>query len=422
MLSTEDNKLLTQTNPGTPMGKFFRQHWLPALHVEELPFADCPPVRVKLLGEYLVAYRNTDGEVVLVEEFCPHRNASLYFGRNEQNGIRCVFHGWKFDKNGKCVEIPSEPRDTNLLNKVCIKSYPCKEFAGIIWTYMGTEKEPPELPQYEFGRVPDSHRHVTKWHQKCNYVQGIEANMDSSHLSFLHSGGFDKDKDLSSTLKNYTAPKIEATRMDYGLLIGAAREIEDGNVYWRATHFVAPCLTLIPRRDGHTAHAQAWVPIDDENCIGFAITWHSDRPLTTSEVIDLKEGNQIHAKVNPGSHIPVYNMDNDYMMNRALQASGVSYTGIPGVNAQDASVIESTRGIPNRNREYLGTSDIAIIQMRRLLMDGARSLRDGKPFQAADSRQIARLTSNAGTLPKGVNFQTGLKERLGLDYLAEELK
>lgn len=420
MLTTEDNKLLTQTNPGTPMGDYFRQHWLPALTVEELPFSDCPPVRVKLLGEYLIAYRNTDGEVVLVEEFCPHRNASLYFGRNEENGIRCVFHGWKFGKDGKCVEIPSEPRNTNLLNKVCIKSYPCKEFAGIVWTYMGTEKEPPELPEYEFGRVPDNHRHVTKWHQKCNYVQGIEANMDSSHLSFLHSGGFDKEKDLSSTLKNYTAPKIEAKRMDYGLLIGAARELGDGNVYWRSTHFIAPCLTLIPRRDGHKAHAQAWVPIDDENCIGFAITWHEDRPLTTSEVMDLKEGNQIHAKVNPGSHIPVYNIDNDYMINRALQASGVSYTGIPGVNAQDASVIESTRGIPNRNREYLGTSDIAIIQMRRLLMDGARSLRDGNAFQSADSRQIARLRSNAGTLPKGVSFHKGLKETLGLDYLQEE--
>lgn len=422
MLKPEDNQLLTRTNLGTPMGEYFRNHWIPALHVDELPSQDCPPVRVKLLGEYLVAYRNTDGEVNLVEEFCPHRNASLYYGRNEENGIRCVFHGWKFGKDGKCVDIPSEPSESKLKDKVCLKSYPCKEYGGIIWTYMGAEKEPPELPEYEFGRVPDNHRLVTKWHQKCNYVQGIEANMDSSHLSFLHSGGFDKIKDLSNTLKSYTAPKIEAHRMDYGLLIGAARQLDAENVYWRVTHYIAPCLTLIPRRDNQPAHAQAWVPIDDENSIGFAITWHDTRPLTNSEVIDLKMGNQIHARVNPGSFTPVYNMENDYMINRKLQESGVSYTGIPGVAAQDASVLESTRGIPDRTREYLGTSDIAIIQMRRFLMDGARNLENGGIIQRPDSKKISKLRSSAITLQKGVDFKQALNESLGINTLVEELK
>lgn len=412
MLRPEDNQLLTQTNKGTPMGELFRQYWIPALVVDEIPHPDCPPVRLKLLGERLVAYRNSDGEPVIVEEFCPHRNASLYFGRVEENGIRCVFHGWKFDKHGKCVDLPSEPNPSRSFQEsICIKSYPTKEYAGIIWTYMGDPDSIPEFPEFEFGNYPDSHRIVTKWIQQCNYVQGIEANLDSSHVSFLHYGAFAKalsaDKDLNRRLTTSRNPRFETYNTDYGLLIGAGRDMEDGQTYWRVTHFIMPCLTLIPRTRDSVAHAQAWVPMDDLNCYSFAISWHSDRPLKDNEIRSIRNGEQIHAKLIPGTLIPVANKSNDYLINRELQATGVSYTGIPGVAAQDAAVIESTDGIPDRTRERLGVSDTAIIQMRKLLMDSAKKLKAGQEIIRLESKRINQLRSFDGFLAKGEKMAEG---------------
>lgn len=417
MLSVEDNKLLTETDKGKPMGELFRRYWIPALSSAELPRPDCPPVRVKLLGEYLIAFRQTNGEIGLVEEYCPHRKASLYFGRNEENGIRCAFHGWKFDHTGKCVDMPSEPPGSKLINKACLTSYPCKEYGGIIWTYMGPKDEIPEFPEFEWGNYSSAHRVVTKFIQRCNYVQGIEANMDSAHLSFLHRGVIgrltgDHSNPLNAQMDTVVNPKIETKRTPYGLLIGAAREREDGNTYWRVSHFIAPCITLIPRREGAPGHAQAWVPMDDLNCYSFAITWHPDRPLNDEELYSIKAGHTIHPIMNPGSLIPALNIENDYMINRELQASGASFSGVSTTAAQDACVIESTRGIPDRTTEILGTSDIAIIQMRRLLMENARKLRDGQEILKLNGKRINRLRARDGVLPTGVAFEEGLKDKL----------
>ena len=186
MLTREENELLTRVGPGTPMGALMRCYWLPALLAEELPAPDCPPVRVRLLGEDLVGFRDSEGRVGLLGAHCPHRGASLYFGRNEECGLRCVYHGWKFDVTGQCVDMPSEPPESSFKQKVRPTAYPCVEKGGVIWTYMGPPAEQPPLVDLEWIRAPAGHCHVSKTYQECNYLQGIEGGVDTAHSSFLH--------------------------------------------------------------------------------------------------------------------------------------------------------------------------------------------------------------------------------------------
>ncbi len=187
MLSAQDNEYLCRVGPGTPMGDLFRQYWLPAIRSDELAAPDCPPLRVKLLGEELIGFRTTSGKVGLVQNACPHRGASLFFGRNEECGLRCVYHGWKFDVHGNCVDIPSEPQDSTFKDKVKIKAYPTAEYGGCIWVYMGPPDRQPALPRLEWARVPASQRVLSRWIQECNYMQAVEGEIDSAHVSWLHA-------------------------------------------------------------------------------------------------------------------------------------------------------------------------------------------------------------------------------------------
>src|SRR5260221_13476144 len=180
MLTQEMNELLTRTGPGTPMGELFRRYWIPALLDSELPERDCPPVRVKLLGEKLVAFRGSDGRIGLIDEFCAHRGVSLWFGRNQEGGLRCAYHGWKYDVNGQCVDLPSEPEASRVRQRIKLKSYPCVELGGVIWTYMGPLAEKPPLPNFEWVHLPPSHRVTTKRWQESNYLQAVEGGIDSS--------------------------------------------------------------------------------------------------------------------------------------------------------------------------------------------------------------------------------------------------
>ena len=193
MLNAADNQLLTRTGSGEPLGALMRRFWIPVLLSEELPEADCPPIRVKLLGERLVAFRDTSGKVGFIDEFCAHRGVSLWFGRNEEHGLRCPYHGWKFDVNGQCMEVPSEPAESGYCNKIKLTSYPCVEKAGIIWTYMGPKDKQPEFPAFEWLDLPDSQRLVAKRWQECNWLQAMEGGIDSSHVSWLHSGELHTD-------------------------------------------------------------------------------------------------------------------------------------------------------------------------------------------------------------------------------------
>src|SRR5437870_8249162 len=226
MLGPEDNALLTQTGPGTPTGGLMRRYWVPFLLSSELPEPDCPPVRVTLLGEQLVAYRDTNGCVGLLDHHCAHRGASLFFGRNEECGLRCVYHGWKYDLEGRCVDMPNEPPESNFKDKVRLKAYPCRERGGMVWTYMGPPELMPGLPEFEFLMVPDSHRYVSKRLQECNWLQALEGGLDSSHIAFLHRGNYSDD--LGEIYYGDPAPKFFVVPADYGLLIAARRNTSGG--------------------------------------------------------------------------------------------------------------------------------------------------------------------------------------------------
>ena len=251
MLSAKDNEMITRTGPGTPMGEYLRRFWMPALLSEEIAEPDSAPVRVKILNEELIAFRDTNGDVGIIDNFCPHRRASMFFGRNEECGLRCVYHGWKFDTNGDCVDMPSEPAESNFKDKVKIKAYPAQDWGGYIWAYMGPAASMPELPEVGWAMVPESHRKVSRRLQENNFVQGIEGGIDSSHISFLHFGLTPAVRDdparAGHSLTNTdTAPHFIVKHTDYGFVYGANREAENDTFYWRLTPFMLPFFTVIP--------------------------------------------------------------------------------------------------------------------------------------------------------------------------------
>src|SRR5579872_2142804 len=236
MLSKEENELLTQTDPGTPAGNYFRRFWLPALMPWEIPTPDCPPVRVRLLGEDLVAFRDSDGRVGLLDEFCPHRLASLFLGRNEECGLRCVYHGWKFDVAGNCVDMPNEPAESRFKEKIRLTSYPTVELGGVLWAYMGPSDKQPDPPGMEWLRAPEQFRFVSKTVEYCNYVQAIEGGIDTVHGSFLHNNNLAK----RGLRQLNTSPVLEVETTPYGFRYAGIRDLGERGSYVRVYQFVLP--------------------------------------------------------------------------------------------------------------------------------------------------------------------------------------
>lgn len=416
MTKREQNELLTQTGPGTAMGDLFRRYWMPALMSSELPEPDCPPVRVKLLSERMIAFRDSSGKLGLTDEFCAHRGVSLWFGRVEESGIRCPYHGWKYDTSGQCVEVPSEPVESGYCKKIKMKSYPMIERGGIIWTYMGPPELQPPLPEFEFATVAKERSYVSKRHQECNYLQAMEGGIDSSHVSFLHSGALERDplfkgaRGNKYNLQDFQV-KFEVVESDGGLLIGARRNAEHGNYYWRITQWVMPCFTAIPPRGDHPIHGHFWVPIDDESCWSWSYDYHPTRDLTTTEVQAMDDGHGIHVKLIPGTFIPVQNKDNDYLMDREAQKAKISYSGISGIAIQDSSLQESMGPIADRSKENLVSTDNGIIMARHRLRKAALALQKGVPPPGLDAI-THRVRSAALVLPPDVAFKDAAKDAL----------
>ena len=419
MLSKEENELVTRVGPGTPLGKVMRRYWMPALLSEEIPTPDCPPVRVKLLGEELVAFRDTQGRIGLLEEYCPHRLASMFLGRNEHHGLTCVYHGWKFDVDGNCVDMPNEPVESRFKDKVRMQSYPTIEQGGVIWAYMGPAAKKHQGPGMEWTRAPQTHRFVSKTVEYCNYLQAIEGGIDTVHSSFLHNN------DLSN-LRHFkridTAPKLEVERTAYGFRYAGIRDVGEIGNYVRIYQFVMPFHQFrshqvnydagtgerlsIPLIKGHM-----WVPMDDENTMiyNWMLAVDEDKPLTP-DFIDRME-TVAGRGPNGENTIRHQTRANDWLIDREVQRTK-TYTGIKGLNTQDLAAQESMGPIVDRSREHLGSTDKAIIMCRRILLDATRDIQNGNDPAGANPDTYRKIRSADVMLPKDARWQEAAQEKL----------
>ncbi len=420
------NTLLTRTGPGTSMGELLRRYWIPALLSSDLPEPDCPPVRVPLLSEKLVAFRDTEGRIGMIDEFCAHRGASLWFGRNEECGLRCPYHGWKYDTNGQCMEVPSEGEATTMRSRIKLKSYPCVERGGVIWTYMGPAQAQPAPPDFEWVRLPGSQVVVTRRSQESNYLQALEGGIDSSHVSFLHRGELNTDPFHKNTqgakFARSTKTTFEVFDSGGGLIIGARRDADTGFYYWRVTQWIMPWYTLIPPYAGGNAlNGHAWVPIDDENCMAWSMTFHPTEPISEAHRELISDGNGVHALLIPGTTRPVANRNNDYLIDRTLQKSGRHYSGVKGLAIQDASIQESMGPIADRTTEHLAATDRAIIAARMRLIKAANEVQQGARAPGLNSEdQLVRSASFI--VPVETDFKEyaldAVKYRKGIPHIA----
>ena len=376
MLPREENDLLTQAGAGKPLGQFMRRYWLPALLSEEIPEPDCPPVRVRLLGEDLVAFRDSQGRVGLLDEHCAHRGTSLFFGRNEECGLRCIYHGWKYDIDGNVLETPAEPAGSTLKNKVRQTAYPCKEAAGIVWSYLGPKDKIPLLPNYEWMNLPFEQLYVTKSVQDCSWLQGREGECDSSHLSILHQafsaakrGGGDPDMYAADS-----APTLEGMETDYGIRMISCRKADATTIYLRISNIVLPCHGFIPTGglkgnvEGYTIHSH--VPIDDQHSMRYNIHFRRNRPIRPEE--------RQHDREIAADFTKVRNLRNNYLQDRDEQRRE-TFTGMGRTFlTHDSCATESMGPIYDRSQEHLGVSDMTVIAVRKFLLQCVRNAASGK--------------------------------------------
>jgi phthalate 4,5-dioxygenase len=370
MLSNSDNETLTRVGAETPTGKLIRRFWIPALLSTEVAECDGTPVRIRLLGENLVAFRDTQGRVGLLDEHCPHRRASLALALNAASGLRCLYHGWKFDVNGQCQDIPTEPNGARLCTKVKTKAYPTHEAGGVVWTYMGPADKLPGFPDFEWLSMPGTHCAAFKLLEDCNYAQAVEGTIDSAHAGILHKSApwdapprFPHERDL--------LPKLEVEYTRYGFRYGAIRSIDDQTSHVRVTNVLMPFYTAIPpdgggpRKDRRMVNA--FVPRDDTS------TWHIQWFFDDTQPID------VQFRIDEGGHWhdadfrKVNNIDNWYKQDRTRMRTE-EFSGIRGIVTQDHAVSETQGRILDRTKEHLGTSDVAVVAWRRLMLKSARAL------------------------------------------------
>ena len=419
MLSYEENERLVRVGPGTPMGAVLRRYWQPALLSWELAEKDGPPLRVRLLAEDLIVFRDSDGRVGLLDAYCPHRRAPLFYGRNEECGLRCVYHGWKFDVDGNCVDLPSEPEDSPMRSKVRIKRYPTIEKAGVIWAYMGPPEHRPAPPDFEWMRAPATHRHVSKTYQASNYLQGLEGGLDTGHSTFLHNN----DLGDNNTLRiRDGAPKIDVYPTEYGYCYVSTRTVDDQYNYIRVYQYVMPFQQMrgdiadavgarknVPMIKGHF-----WVPIDDYQ----TFTWNwmygfDDAAVITAEfaAADEKKTGRGQDDFIPGTFQLLCNPSNDHQIDRERQKT-ISFTGIRGNGTQDVAIQEAMGPIVDRSREYLGTSDEAIIEMRKMMLDATYAVERGEDPPGVAPESYRNVRPYDTICAAGIDWREALADEL----------
>jgi phthalate 4,5-dioxygenase len=412
MLSREDNELLCRVARGTPMGELLRQYWMPALPASELPVPDGPPKKVRLLGEDLVAFRDTDGKVGMLAANCPHRGASLFFGRNEECGLRCSYHGWKWDVSGRCVDMPSEPEESTFKDKIRARAYPCRDVNGVIWVYMGARSTPPPFPTFEINTLPAEQVYPPLMMlEECNWMQALEGDIDSSHIDWVHAK-LRADGAQRGTYHRDKRPRLEVLATDYGACYSARRRADTEGLYWhRITQFILPFFTMIAASDPHVVSARAWVPLDDYHNLQFVMRGRLDRPVTEEERQQVRDpfkswGGYVDGGSDPRKrYYTKANLHNDFLVDYELQRAELNL-GIPFLgNLQDRAMTETMGPIYDRSQEHLGTTDAMVIFARRLLLDAARMLRDRGLVPAnVDDATLYRVRPASVVLPEGESW------------------
>ncbi len=415
MLPREENDLLTQVGVEKPLGRLMRRYWIPALLSAELPAADCPPVRVRLLGEDLVAFRDSQGRIGLLDEHCAHRGTSLFFGRNEECGLRCIYHGWKYDIDGNVLETPAEPPGSTLKDKVHQTAYPCKEAAGIVWSYLGPKDRIPLLPNYEWINLPSENLYVTKSVQECSWLQGLEGECDSAHLSYLHknfTGERPRGGGDSALYAADSAPQLEGIEMDYGVRMLSCRRIDPQTVYLRVSNIVLPCYGFIPtgglkgNPEGYTIHSH--VPIDDAHSMRYNIHFRRHRPIEDSE---RQHDDEIGADFRK-----VRNLSNNYLQDRERQKRE-NFTGMgPIFLVHDSCATETMGPVYDRTREHLGVSDMTVIVVRKFLLRALHTLENGQEpphlVRTESENDMRHVACIATRIPVGTDPKTYVTEQL----------
>jgi phthalate 4,5-dioxygenase len=382
MLSADENERITRVVAGAPAGELMRRYWLPALLADELIDPDGAPVRVRLLGEDLVAFRDSGGALGLIAARCPHRLASLALGRNEESGLRCIYHGWKFDVGGRCVDMPTEPEGYGFRDRVIVRSYPVREAGGLIWAYLGDPEREPPFPAFDWTALPRDQVAPVKFVEHANYLQAVEGAIDTAHSWFLHRGAL-RDWQQRSAISMDLSPRLEVEDTRYGFRYAAIRRPNDdpeNYKYVKVTNYVFPTTVLIPRSLNPNVRpiVQIFVPIDDENTMHYSIFFSTDG--TAVDEAAVRESVKWHPGVDIDSN---YCLDtheaNFWKQDRAAMKAGTLYSGIAGFPRQDVACQESMGPIVDRTQERLGTSDVAIIRMRRRMLENIQRVTDGLP-------------------------------------------
>jgi phthalate 4,5-dioxygenase len=415
MLSQAENERLTRVGPDTPMGKLFRSYWNPALLSEQLPENDGAPVRVRLLGEDLIAFRDSEGKVGLVGAYCPHRRAPLFFGRNEECGIRCVYHGWKFDRTGACVDMPSEPPDSLFKTKVTVDAYPTWEAGGIVWAYLGPAGKQPETPGHEFLRTPPECRHVSKSFEDCNFLQALEGGIDPTHASIMHNMNIG-DRSFLNNFDTLVA-NMHIDKTNYGFTYAGIRS-RTKDTWVRGYQWIMPSYhmratvegTFGSRDDVPTIDGHIWVPIDDEHTWVYSFAYSHDpaRPLSQDKV-KARETRLGRGDFLDKDYRSRLNRSNDYEINRKVQKEK-TMTGIQGINTQDLALQEGMGRIVDRSKEHLGTTDRAIITLRQVLVEALDTLERGGQMPAIDPATYRNVRSFDRVIANGAEWRSATKD------------
>ncbi len=455
MLSVEDNELVTNTNAGTPMGELFRRFWLPVALAAELPGPDCVPLRVRILGEDVIAFRDTHGRPGLVDAYCAHRGAPMFFGRNEEDGLRCVYHGWKYDVTGACVDVPNSPEGDTYKDKVRIRAYPCEDKGDLIWAYMGPAEKKPPFPEFEWTKLPKSHRYVTKFIEQCNYLQAMEGDYDPSHARFLHStmdanlsnpgnsvrggaqnqpsqiaGPVDENEPFARAVGNRrvrsTDPRTSANTIledyEHSLLSIQVQDQPSGKVsasvavsWWMPIFCTAGIA-----RPGHFS-SNMRIPIDNESLMFYRLRW-SWNPISEEDLAEYKTGGYTHPELIPGSWMPKANLQNDYLVDRVNQKY-FSYSGIKTFPLQDIAMIEAQWGpIAKRQYEHLVSSDYMIIHVRQRLLKAAKDLANGIEPEGPFLPEVFRFHREVAEGDTAAEAIRAAKERAARPLYEERMK